>query len=165
MNILHLSNVLHQPDSIWKTLPYTVLIGCVMCNGANTFDTAALVFKVMLMLLLFLLFCRCLCYRNNKVSSYFLWNNKCFFFAILFNIFLFFLFFFFFYQMSAGNQSAFSCSTVQVSFGSITSLAMSCSDLQGPSLGKFQKSNSALSKIRNLWDDAVCTASIRLTWR
>lgn len=63
--------------------------------------------------------------------------------------------------MSAGNQSVFSCSTVQVSFGSITSLAMSCSDLQSLSLGKILKSNSALSKIGNLWDYAVCIASIR----
>lgn len=71
-------------------------------------------------------------------------------FAILFNIFLSFLLFFFFYQKSAVNQSVFSNSTPQESFGSVASLVVCCSDLQGLSLGKTPKSNFALSKSRNL---------------
>lgn len=58
----------------------------------------------------------------------------------------------------------FGCLSVQVSFRSIASLATNRSDLQDLSSGKTLRSNSAQSKIRNLWDEAVCTASIKLGW-
>lgn len=58
----------------------------------------------------------------------------------------------------------FGCLSVQVSFRSIASLATNRSDLQDLSSGKTLRSNSAQSKIRNLWDEAVCTASIKLVW-
>lgn len=103
-----------------------------MCNGANTFDTAALVFEVMLMF--FFSSFAGVCVTEIIKSAHTFFGTINVLSLPFYSIFSCFFYYSFFYQMSAGNQSVFSCSTVQVSFGSITSLAMSCSDLQGPSL-------------------------------